>query len=192
MLGHLILNNAIAMKGTADNADLLDRVLEAMVREHARFVYRLTYSILRNREDAEDATQEVFIRLLRYKKKLPEVRDHKVWLARIAWRVAIDGKAKRRRVSNTDTSVDLLEMPAMGPGVEQLAASRQITSLLERMIATLPPELRDTLTLSTVRDLNSAEIAEILGIPEGTVRTRLMRARNLLKQKLIAMEGQHV
>jgi RNA polymerase sigma-70 factor (ECF subfamily) len=65
-------------------------------------------------------------------------------------------------------------------------------SQLDKMIATLPQDLRQTLLLSTVEELNSTEIAAVLGIPEGSVRTRLMRARNLLKQKLAAaMEGQH-
>jgi RNA polymerase sigma-70 factor (ECF subfamily) len=56
--------------------------------------------------------------------------------------------------------------------------------LAESMVATLPVELRDVLTLSTLKELNSREIAEILGIPEGTVRTRLQRARQQLKDKL--------
>jgi RNA polymerase sigma-70 factor (ECF subfamily) len=59
--------------------------------------------------------------------------------------------------------------------------------ILERMIATLPDDLRQTLELSTVQELNSAEIADVLEIPEGSVRTRLMRARKLLKEKLSSL-----
>lgn len=65
-------------------------VLEAAVREHARLVYRVAYSVLRNHHDAEDATQETFVRVLRYRRKLSEVQSQRNWLARIAWRVAAE------------------------------------------------------------------------------------------------------
>jgi DNA-directed RNA polymerase specialized sigma24 family protein len=61
--------------------------LELAVREHARLVYRVAYSVLRNHHDAEDATQETFMRVLRYRRKMNGVRDQRTWLARIAWRV---------------------------------------------------------------------------------------------------------
>jgi RNA polymerase sigma-70 factor, ECF subfamily len=60
-------------------------------------------------------------------------------------------------------------------------------SVLEKLIAGLPEELRQPLELSTVQELNSAEIAEVMGIPEGSVRTRLLRARRLLKEKLATL-----
>ena len=65
-----------------------------------------------------------------------------------------------------------------------MASDAQMLRLTETMVATLPSDLRAVLTLSTVEELNSREIAEILGIPEGTVRTRLQRARQTLKEKL--------
>jgi RNA polymerase sigma-70 factor, ECF subfamily len=61
-------------------------ILENAVREHARMVYRIAYSVLRNHHDAEDATQETFVRVLRYKRKLEGIEDPKTWLAKIAWR----------------------------------------------------------------------------------------------------------
>jgi RNA polymerase sigma-70 factor (ECF subfamily) len=71
-------------------------------------------------------------------------------------------------------------------------AGKQMQELLAQMIATLPDDLRHPLELSTVQELSSAEIAQILSIPEGSVRTRLMRARQLLKQKLSAvLEAKH-
>ena len=62
--------------------------LERLVREHARLVYRVAFSVLRHHHDAEDAVQETFMRVLRYRAKLKEVREPKTGLARIAWRVA--------------------------------------------------------------------------------------------------------
>src|SRR5271169_5230622 len=74
-------------------ADSNDR-LEGLVRQHSRLVYRIAYAVLRRHHDAEDATQETFLRVLRYSSKLAAVEDSKTWLARIAWRVSVD-KAKQ-------------------------------------------------------------------------------------------------
>src|SRR6185312_2186454 len=68
--------------------------LELTVRQHAQLVYRIAYSVLRNHHDAEDTTQEVFVRVLRAERKLATVDDPRRWLARIAWRTAIERKRK--------------------------------------------------------------------------------------------------
>src|SRR5207253_1153610 len=81
-----VLSGGLAIAQQAE----ADEVLETLVREYARLVYRIAFSVLRNAEDAEDAVQEVFAKVLRSRHKLPEVLDHKAYLARIAWRVAID------------------------------------------------------------------------------------------------------
>src|SRR2546421_514015 len=77
-------------------------------------------------------------------------------------------------------------------GLDEQLASREMGQFLEKMIATLPEDIRHPLVLSTVQELNAGEIAELLGIPEGSVRTRLMRARKLLKEKLsVLLEAKH-
>ena len=68
-------------------------LLETAVREHSRLVYRIAYSVLRDHADAEDATQETFLRVLRYEKKFARIDNPKAWLARIAWRVAVERKS---------------------------------------------------------------------------------------------------
>src|SRR5215469_4693465 len=96
LAGDAILNNlTIDRSNTERGADAIDNVLEALVREHSRLVYRICYSALRSHHDAEDATQETFLRVLRYSAKLATVDNPKTWLARIAWRVAVD-RSKRR------------------------------------------------------------------------------------------------
>ena len=192
MAGMAILSEPqIQMMVESETAAARDLTVEALVREHSRFVFRISYSILRNHPDAEDAAQEVFIRVLKNKDKLADVRDHKLWLARIAWRVAIDHKRsadKRRPADNSE--LILGTAPSVTQTADQSIADAQISALLETMIATLPADLRETLALSTVQELNSSEIADVLGIPEGSVRTRLMRARALLKQKMQAALGE--
>src|SRR5579864_5344072 len=72
--------------------------VEQIVHQHARFVFGVAYSVLRNREDAEDAAQETFLRLSR-QRNLGEIRDVRLWLARVAWRVAVDRVRQRREHS---------------------------------------------------------------------------------------------
>ena len=73
------------------------------------------------------------------------------------------------------------------PAADEQLAERQKQQLLQRLIAALPDDLAQTLELSTVQELNSAEIAEVMKIPEGSVRTRLFRARKQLKEKLAVL-----
>lgn len=155
--------------------------VEAVVRQHARFVYQVAYAVLRHPQDAEDAAQETFIRVWKHARELSDVLNQRAWLARIAWRVAVD---RRRKLSVPAAEEDLLELPASLPGAETSVIRSQQAALLEKMIAGLPKELRDTLTLSTVEEMTSVEIAEVLGIPESTVRVRLLRARQMLRERV--------
>jgi RNA polymerase sigma-70 factor (ECF subfamily) len=161
--------------------------LEATVREQARLVYKVAYSVLRNHHDAEDVAQETFLRFLRQRKRWPEIRDQRAWLAAVAWRVALDRKRIPAEVTLEDAAEVVSKLRADGAGVDEIAASRQMVSLLERLVGSLPRDLRETVILSTTEELTSAEIAQVLGIPEGSVRTRLLRGREILRQKLAAL-----
>lgn len=173
-------------------ADTAEGEMEEMVREHSRLIYKISYSLLRNHHDAEDATQEIFLRCLRYRKQLPGVRDRRAWLARMAWRVAGARRARPLEISLEEAERTVLRLREEGRPAEEIAANQQMLALLGRLIAGLPRELRETLALSTVEELSSSEIAEVLEIPEGSVRSRLSRARQILKEKLAAvLEGKH-
>lgn len=158
--------------------------LEALVRDHSRFLYRVCYSVLRNHHDAEDAAQVTFLRVLRNLRKLPEVRDRRAWLARIAWRVALDRRRRAPELPLEDAAGAVRELRAAGLSADQIAADSQMSALLERLIVSLPRELREPLLLSTVEEMTSADIAAVLGLPDASVRTRLFRARQLLREKL--------
>ena len=179
-----LTQNALLMTETNEDA------LEAAVREHARLVYRIAYSVSRNHHDAEDATQETFLRVLRYRRKLEGVDDPKTWIARIAWRVAVEQTKKRpgASLSEKDAADMVAEVRAAGKTAEELAVSNQMTVILESLIAALPDSLRDAMRLSTVKELLPSEIAEVLGTSEASVRSRLFRARQILKNKLQAWE----
>jgi RNA polymerase sigma-70 factor (ECF subfamily) len=163
--------------------------LETAVRDHARLLYRIAYTVLRNHHDAEDATQEAFLRALRYGRTLEGVRDPKNWLARIAWRVALDRRRRVPEVPLGDEQATLEPLRSAVKGAEEELLGAEMTALLGRMIRALPPRLRDALTLSTVREMSLPDVAEVLGIPEAAVRSRLFRARQILKQRLLARLG---
>jgi len=182
---------AVISNGAIPLAEANEDALGAAVHEHARLVYRIAYSVLRNHHDAEDATQESFVRVLRYRRKLEGVQDPKTWLARIAWRVAIE-RGKRRpeiSLSNAGTDSAILQLRSQVASAEEFSLGREMTALLESLIVALPAQLRDVLTLSTVEEFTSAEIAEVLETSESAVRSRLFRARQILKEKLAELDG---
>ena len=185
-----ILSDASAMDDASDQE--LSHELEAVVRQHARFVYQVAYLLLRNHHDAEDSTQETFMRVWRYRKRLPEARDLKAWLARIAWRVALDRRKNSAEISLDDAAEAVFKLYAAGESAEKIAGAKQMAVLLDQLIATLPGKLRDPMLLSLDQELTQAEIGRVLNIPESSVRTRLFRARQMLRQKLSSiLEGKN-
>jgi RNA polymerase sigma-70 factor (ECF subfamily) len=164
-----------------------EEMLEALVREHSRLIYRIAFAVLRRHHDAEDATQETFMRVLRYKSKLATVENPKAWLVRVAWRVAVDRSRLRGRTR--EIPLDDPEKPIEEPAAPDALADAtvhgtQLGAALEKMIAILPAKLREPLVLSTVEDMSPLEVAATLGINESAVRSRVFRARQILKEKL--------
>jgi len=162
-------------------------VLEALVREHSRLVYRIAFAVLRRHHDAEDATQETFMRVLRYSSKLDKVEDPKTWLARIAWRVAVD--RSRHLGSRHEIPLDNPEKPVMEIASTDISADRvlqgtELSDTLETLIAALPEKLRAPLVLSALEEMSPREVAAILKINEAAVRSRVFRARAILREKL--------
>ena len=155
----------------------MEGLFEALVGRQARFVFRVAYALVRNRSDAEDIVQETFLKLYRTG-AWRSMNDEKAFLARVAWRIAVT-----RRKNATDQQINEA-LPSGGPDPEQIVMTEDQAALVRRLVDALPEELRQPVALSTVEDLNSRQIAQIMGIPEGTVRTRVMRARQILKEKL--------
>jgi RNA polymerase sigma-70 factor, ECF subfamily len=182
--GEAILDRASIERSRIESRDA---PLEALVREHSRLVYRIAYSVLRCHQDAEDATQETFMRVLRYGSKLADVEDSKTWLARIAWRVAVDRSKRRRRtreVALDDPEKPVAEVASVANSVDETVQGAQIGTVLEKLIAAMPSKLRAPLILSTIQEMSPRQVAGTLGINEAAVRSRVFRARKILKEKL--------
>jgi RNA polymerase sigma-70 factor, ECF subfamily len=165
-----------------------DDQLELAVREHARLVYRVAFSVLRNHHDAEDATQETFMRVLRYRRKMTGVRDQRTWLARIAWRVAVERRKRTPEVPLEDGSESMTQLRSQAVGADEAMLGAEKIGSLQRLIATLPAKLRDPLTLSTVKEMSPKDISQVLGTSEAAVRSRLFRARQILREKLTTLQ----
>ncbi|HEY6337436.1 MAG TPA: RNA polymerase sigma factor [Candidatus Sulfotelmatobacter sp.] len=164
-----------------------DDVLEDLVRQHARLVYRIGFAVLRRHHDAEDATQETFVRVLRYRSKLTGVEDYRTWLARIAWRVAVDRskrQGRKREVPLDDPEKPLMEFASSDAPADVALGGAQVGEVLEQMITALPEKLRQPLILSTIEEMSPREVSATLGISEAAVRSRIFRARQILREKL--------
>lgn len=161
--------------------------LEVAVRGHARMVYRIAYSVLRDVGEAEDVTQEVFLRALRRQNILSKVRDQKAWLARIAWRIAVERNRKTKRDAS---AAEVDDVPSPKCSADEVLWQKERSALLQSLIAALPDELRYPLVLSALEELSPREIAATLDISEAAVRSRSFRARQILRERLTAwMEG---
>jgi RNA polymerase sigma-70 factor (ECF subfamily) len=159
--------------------------LAALVEQYAPTLYRVAFSVLRNAADAEDAVQEAFLRVLRHRDTLDEVRDQRVWLVRIVWNIVLDRKRRSKTRPETDDISELARvLPATGLSAEDRAAAAQHHAKVLVLVDKLPAKEREVLVLSAFEELSSVEIASILDITESSVRSRLFRARNLMADLL--------
>jgi RNA polymerase sigma factor (sigma-70 family) len=189
LAGEAVLSDAVTVPSSQDTSRdrTQDDTLEDLVRQHSRLVYRIAYAALRSHPDAEDATQETFLRVLRYSRKLAKVENPKTWLARIAWRVAVDRsqqRGRKREVALENPENAASEVPSSEALADETMQGAQVGARLERLIAALPEKLREPLILSALEEMSPREVAATLGITEAAVRSRVFRARQILKEKL--------
>jgi RNA polymerase sigma-70 factor (ECF subfamily) len=168
-----------------DEARAQEEALEALVDQYATTLYRVAFSVLRNQSDAEDAVQEAFLRVLRHRETLGEIRDHRVWLIRIVWNIVLDRKRRAKTRPETDDITEVARvLPANGLTAEQRAAAAQHHAHVLACVEKLPAREREVMMLSAFEELSSVEIATVLDVTESSVRSRLFRARNLLAELL--------
>ena len=131
--------------------------------------------------------------MLRYRRKLEGVEDPKTWLAKIAWRVAVERGKKQPVISMSELEVRSAanQLVSQLTSAEENASGSELSALLVSLISALPEPLRDALRLSIVEGLSPAEIAQVLESSESSIRSRIFRARQILKEKLAALEGKH-
>ena len=157
------------------------REFEQRLAECGPLAYRVAYGVLRNAADAEDVAQESLLRAYRRFDRLRDPQSFRGWLVRIAFRIALDRARSSKRREQRET---LWAKPLSAPTTEDLAALSEFQAHFERALEALPEKLRLVLLLCAMEGHTLEEVASMLGIPIGTVKSRLFLARKRLAEKL--------
>ena len=169
---------------------------EDLVRQHTRQVYGLCFRFTNSTQEAQDLTQEVFLRVFKTIKTFRSTEgSFHTWLARVTRNLLIDHYRRTRQERVTDSIEEQLPMLEEAGGTaavrpDQALAGREASEILQATLQKLSPDLREAVILRDLQEMEYREIAEVLDIPEGTVKSRINRgraelARLLRKQKLV-------
>ena len=175
--------NEIACRAAAPvvRADDLAREFEVRLSESSALAVRVAYGVLRHRQDAEDVAQEAFARAHR---KFASLRDRdrfRAWLVRMTWRLALDHRrGAKRRAAREEAAIQ----PDAGPSLEEKAIASERSARLWAAIDALPEKLRMVVVLAAIEEQSVRDVAALLGVPEGTVKSRLFDARKKLQELL--------
>ncbi len=185
------------------DAGLVERCLrgeqtawEYLIKSHTRRVYAICYRFIGNDTEAQDITQDVFLRVFQNLHSFRVGQGlFRVWLTRLTRNLLIDHYRRSRMQRATDSIENQLgvleEHSTPASRTEGMLAGREASEILQGALQKLSPELRETLVLRDLEELEYREIAEVLNVPEGTVKSRLNRgraelARILRRQKVLA------
>jgi RNA polymerase sigma-70 factor (ECF subfamily) len=179
------------MKAAPEDGELVAMTLQGnseafatLVERYDRAVYHLSYRMLHNVEDARDATQEAFFKAFRSLRTFRAGAKFSTWIFAISYHACCDRLARRKHDAG-DELPDRAD-PAQGP--EQQAIALDEASRLRRAIDGLPEKYRAVVTLFHLQGRQYEEIASVLGLPLGTVKTHLFRAKEQLRRLLDGME----
>jgi len=163
-----------------------DRHLTLLVKTYQRQVYALALKFTFNPAEAEDLTQEIFMKVIDHLDRFQDKSRLGTWITSIAlnhcrtnWR-----KARRQQDARTEAAEEMMTLPAKGRQPEQEALEAEMIEHLHTSITELPEDLREVVMLREFVEMSHEEIADLLDVPEGTVWSRLNRARLLLKDKM--------
>jgi RNA polymerase sigma-70 factor, ECF subfamily len=164
----------------------LGREFEARLGESSTLAYRVAFGVLRHREDAEDVAQEAFAKAYRSFHQLRDRDRFRAWLVRMTWRMALDRQRANRRRASRELVVDVDPPTATGDSV----LARERADRLWAAIDALPEKLRLVVVLAGIEGHDMKEVAALIDVPEGTVKSRLFVARKQLRERLSWMAAQ--
>jgi RNA polymerase sigma-70 factor (ECF subfamily) len=161
----------------------LAREFEARLVESSTLAFRVAFSVLRQREDAEDVAQEAFAKAYRSFRQLRERDRFRQWLVRMTFRMALDRlRSNRRRLAREGVEAGLQTRPTRETG--DVVMEKERAEQLWQAIDSLPKKLRLVIVLAGIQGHDIREVATLLNVPDGTVKSRLFVARKQLKERL--------
>jgi len=157
---------------------------DEIVRAHSARVYRLAYRLTGNQHDAEDLTQEVFVRVFRSLASYTP-GTFEGWLYRITTNLFLDGARRRQRIRFDGLPEDAHDrFPARGHGPAEQVDNDEFDHDVQDALAALPEDFRAAVVLCDIQGMTYDEIADVLGVKLGTVRSRIHRGRSMLRKQL--------
>jgi len=166
---------------TMSAEEAIEHEFEARLADSSALAFRVAFSVLRHHQDAEDVAQDAFLRAHRAFRRLRDRDRFRAWLVRVAWRLALD---RRRGDVRRLARESIATMPDGPPSSEDEVIARERSERLWRAIDRLPEKLRMALVLSAIEEHGLHDVAALLRIPEGTVKSRLFDARRRLQELL--------
>ncbi|MBN1397487.1 MAG: sigma-70 family RNA polymerase sigma factor [Bacteroidetes bacterium] len=161
-----------------------------LVDKHKAKAMTLAMRILKNREDAEEALQDAFVRVYRALSSFEWKSSFSTWLYRIVYNTCISAAGKREKKGHFSVELDdeneyinEIESPDIQPDID--LESKEISKIIYEEVDKLPDVYGSTFTLFTIQDMSYEEIVQVTGLPLGTVKARLFRARLMLREALI-------
>jgi RNA polymerase sigma-70 factor, ECF subfamily len=173
---------AASLSGSAVSDEIaLAREFDACLADCPKLAFRVALGVLRNTAEAEDVAQEAILRAYRNFHRLRDRARFRGWIARTSWRLALDriraaGRREKREFAAAESVPEA--------GVESLAARREFERRVAAALDALPEKLRQVMVLAAIEGYNTREVAALVEIPEGTVRSRLFLARKQLAESL--------
>jgi RNA polymerase sigma-70 factor (ECF subfamily) len=172
------------------DTDIVARVIagerhlfEVVMRRYNQRVFRAVRAILKDDDEAQDAMQEAYVRAYLHLADFRSEARLSTWLVRIAVNEALGRLRKGKRTEPLD---DEVEVVSMSRDPEQLTSDDEVRVVLEEAVDLLPEAFRTVFMLRAVEQMSTTEVAEVMDIPEDTVKTRLFRARGLLRESILA------
>ena len=167
---------------------------EAIVRQYRRKVFNVVYKFVGKHDEAEDLTQDIFLKIFKSLETFDRRANFQTWLISVSRNLCIDHyRSVRKERETIDRDVDTAELSAAAPGQSQIAAleQRDRVELLREALASLPKTLRTAVLMRDLQELSYHEIARELRLPEGTVKSRINRGRSELARQIKKLRGEH-
>lgn len=160
---------------------------EEIVRQHRRKVFNIAYKFTGRHDEAEDLTQDIFLKIFKSLHTFDRRANFQTWLVSVSRNLCIDHyRSVRKERETIDRDVDAGELTPSAPGQNAYQALEQAdrVELLRKAMAELPPSLREAVVKRDLQELSYQEIADQLNLPEGTVKSRINRGRTELARQV--------